>query len=132
MFDSNLKPGRLKAHQDMNRLSRLCRLKGLDMTKGVHYPIWIQGNAKATSKSFLRGGIPEHPSEAAHSAKKNLIKPCAIRMVELVLRIEAAKKMKDVPLSNDVIADGIADMGCDILDQIVQEIKDSPIRIINN
>ena len=50
-------------------------------------------------------------------------------MVELVLGIEAAKKMKDVSLSNDVIADGIADMSCGILDQIVQEIKDSPIRI---
>ena len=70
--------------------------------------------------------------KAAHSSKKNRIKPYAIRMVELVLGIEAAKKMKDVPLSNDVIADEIADMSCDILDQIVQEIKDSPIRIINN
>ena len=52
-------------------------------------------------------------------------------MVELVWGTEAAKKIKDVPLSNDVIADGIADMSCDILDQFVQEIKDSPIRIIN-
>ena len=52
-------------------------------------------------------------------------------MVELVLETEAAKKMKSVPLSNDVIADGIADMSCDILDQNVQEIKDSSIRIIN-
>ena len=64
MCDSHLNPARLKAHQGMNRLSRLCRLKGLDITKGVHYPIWIQGNAKATSKSFLRGGTPEHPSES--------------------------------------------------------------------
>ena len=70
--------------------------------------------------------------KAAHSAKKNQIKPCAIQMVELVLETEAAKKMKDVPLSNDVIADEIVDMSSDILDQIVQEIKDSPIRIVNN
>ena len=53
-------------------------------------------------------------------------------MLELVLGNEAAKKMKDVPMSNDVIADGIADMSCEILDPIVQEIKDSPIRIVNN
>ena len=33
------------------------------MTKGVHHPIWMQRNAKATSKSFLRGGIPVRPSE---------------------------------------------------------------------
>ena len=64
--------------------------------------------------------------KAAHSAKKNRIKPCAIQMVELVLGTEAAKKMKDIPLSNDVIADEIADMSCDILDQIVQEIKIVP------
>ena len=70
--------------------------------------------------------------KATHSAKKNRIKLCAIRMVELVLGTEAAKKMKGLPLSNDVIADGIANMSCDILDKIVQEIKDSPIRIINN
>ena len=69
--------------------------------------------------------------KAAHSAKKKRIKPCAIRMVELVLGTEAAKKMKNVLVSNDVIADGIADMSCDIFDQIVQEIKHSPIRIIN-
>ncbi|XP_076031940.1 protein FAM200C-like [Oratosquilla oratoria] len=60
---------------------------------------------------------------------ENLIKPCAIRIVGLVLGTEAAKKIKDVPLSNDVIALRVADMSCDILDQIVQEIKDGPIRI---
>ena len=49
--------------QDMNRISRLCRLKEQDMTKGVHYPIWMQRNAKAISKSFLQGGIPVRPSE---------------------------------------------------------------------
>ena len=71
------------------------------------------------------------PSEGCTFSQENRIKPCAIRMVELVLGTEAAKKMKNVPLSNDVTADGIANMSCDILDQIVQKIKDSPIRIIN-
>ena len=70
--------------------------------------------------------------KAGHSPKKNRIKPCTIRMVELALGTEAAKKMKDVPISNDVIADGIADMSCEILDPIIQEIKDSPIRRVNN
>ena len=48
--------------------------------------------------------------KAAHSAKKNRIKPCAIQIVELVLGTEAAKNMKDALVSNDVITDGIADM----------------------
>ena len=66
--------------------------------------------------------------KASHSAPKNLIKPCTIRMVELVLGAVAAKKIKEVPLSNDVIAGRVADMSCNILEQVVQEIKDSPIR----
>ena len=61
--------------------------------------------------------------KAAQLASENLIKPCAIWMAELVLGTEAAKKMKDVPLSDDVIAGRVADMSCDILDQIVWEIK---------
>ena len=81
-------------------------------------------------KPFLRASYEvAHQSiqvKAAHPAKKNRIKRCAIQMVELVLGTEAAKKMKDVPLSNDIIADEIADMSCDISDQIVQEIKIVP------
>ena len=50
-------------------------------------------------------------------------------MIELVVGTEATKKTKDVPLSNDVIAGRVADMSCDISEQIVQEIKDSLIRI---
>ena len=57
--------------------------------------------------------------KTAHSTQKNRMKPFVIRVVELVLGTEAAEKMKDVPLFNDVIADGIADMSSDILDQIV-------------
>lgn len=37
--------------------------------------------------------------------------------------------MKEVPLSNDVTAGTVADMSSNILDQVCQEIKDSPTRI---
>ena len=67
--------------------------------------------------------------KTAHSAAENLIKPCAIWILELVLGTEAANAIKNVPLSNNVIAGRVADMGCDVLDQIVQEIKVSLIRI---
>ncbi|XP_068200624.1 protein FAM200C-like [Palaemon carinicauda] len=54
--------------------------------------------------------------KTSHSAPENLIKPCTIRMVELVLGTEAAKKMKDVPLYNYVIGGRVEDMSCDILE----------------
>ncbi|XP_068240038.1 protein FAM200C-like [Palaemon carinicauda] len=57
-------------------------------------------------------------TKASHSAPENLIKPCTIRMVQLILGTEAAKKMKDVPLSNNVIGGRVEDMSVDILDQI--------------
>ncbi|KAI6659386.1 Protein ZBED8-like [Oopsacas minuta] len=65
---------------------------------------------------------------ASHSAPENLIKLCTIRIVELVLGTAAAKKIKEMPLSNHVIPGRVADMRCNILEQVVQEIKDSPIR----
>lgn len=57
------------------------------------------------------------------------MKPWTIRMVELILEAEAAKKVEDVPLSNNVIGGINEDMSCDILDQIVEEIQASPSRI---
>ena len=96
------------------------------MTKRVHYPNLDSIQCK---KHFYEVAYQCIQVKVAHCTAENLIKSCAIRMVELVLETEAAKKMKDVPLSNDVIAGRVADMSCDILDQIVQEIKDSPIRI---
>ncbi|XP_068240880.1 protein FAM200C-like [Palaemon carinicauda] len=50
-------------------------------------------------------------------------------MVELILGTDAAKKMKDVPLSINVIGGRVEDMSCDILDQIVEEIQACPTRI---
>ncbi|KAI6659656.1 Protein ZBED8-like [Oopsacas minuta] len=50
--------------------------------------------------------------------------------MELILGTVVAKKIKEVPQSNDVIPGRVADMRCNILEQVVQEIKDSPIRLI--
>ncbi|KAK7084244.1 hypothetical protein SK128_000037 [Halocaridina rubra] len=72
-------------------------------------PTWIQARAETTFTRLLRGGRP------VHSAPENLTKPCTIRAVELALVTEAAKKMKNVPMSNDVTAGRAADMSCDIL-----------------
>ncbi|XP_068206235.1 protein FAM200C-like [Palaemon carinicauda] len=68
-------------------------------------------------------------AKASHSAPENWIKPCIIRMVELILGTETAKKMKDVPLSNNVIGGRVENMSCVIFDQIVEESPASPTRI---
>ncbi|XP_068205357.1 protein FAM200C-like [Palaemon carinicauda] len=48
-------------------------------------------------------------------------------MVRLVLVAEAAQKPSDVSLSNNTIQRGIRDMSGDVKDQIIEEIKASPL-----
>ena len=62
-----------------------------------------------------------------HTIAEELILPCAKEMVRLVLGAEAAQKLSDVSLSNNTIQRRIRDMSGDVKDQIIEEIKASPI-----
>ncbi|KAG0718809.1 Protein ZBED8 [Chionoecetes opilio] len=107
----------------MNRLSRPCRLRGLDMTRKAHcYRLGFKPVQKPLLQASYEVAYQCIREKASHLAPENLVKPCNIRMVELVPGTEAAKKMKILPLFNDVTAGRVANMSCDILDQIVQEI----------
>ena len=39
------------------------------------------------------------------------------------------KNINQVPLSNDVVTSRMAEMSCDIVNQVVTAIKESPVRI---
>ena len=58
-----------------------------------------------------------------HTIGENLIKPCSLKVVELMLGNEDKKKIAAVLLSNSTIQKRIEDMAADIRDQVVQEIK---------
>ncbi|XP_066969131.1 SCAN domain-containing protein 3-like [Macrobrachium rosenbergii] len=62
-----------------------------------------------------------------HTIAEELILPCAKEMVRLVHGVEAAQKLSDVSLSNNTIQRIIGDMSGDVKDQIIEEIKASPI-----
>ena len=64
-----------------------------------------------------------------HTIAETLIKPCAIKMVELVCGNDAKQKIAQIPLSNDTIHDRIRDMSLDILRQVVEQINASPEKI---
>jgi hypothetical protein len=58
-----------------------------------------------------------------HTIGENLIKPCALQMVEVVLGKQQREQIAEIPLSNDVISSQILDLSADILDQLMEELK---------
>ena len=64
-----------------------------------------------------------------HTLAEKVVKPCLNKIVLEVLGKEAARKVDQVPLSNDVIACRIREMGDDVLHQLIFEIRQSPCKI---
>ncbi|XP_068208356.1 protein FAM200C-like [Palaemon carinicauda] len=50
-------------------------------------------------------------------------------MAKIVLGIESEKKLKQIPLSNDIIHSRIHDMSPDVLQQVITDLKASPVRV---
>ncbi|KAK8389755.1 hypothetical protein O3P69_009033 [Scylla paramamosain] len=85
-----------------------------------------------TEKPLLRASYQDEyqiaKSKKPYTIGEELIKPCALEMAKIVLGKEAEKKLQQVSLSN-VIHNRIIDMSDDILEQVVAEIKASPVKI---
>ena len=60
-----------------------------------------------------------------HNIAEDLILPATTDLVSVMVRENAAKKLKDVHLSNNTICRRIEDMGIDISDQLVCRLKDN-------
>ena len=58
-------------------------------------------------------------TKVPYTMVEKLVKPCAIKMVELVLGKDAARNLAKVSLSNDVISSRVMEVSSDVLDQII-------------
>ena len=65
--------------------------------------------------------------EKPHTIGETLIKPCALNMVKLILGETRAKKIQQVSLSNDAIKRRISLMSTEVKQQVLREIKASPM-----
>ena len=61
-----------------------------------------------------------------HTIAETLIKPCALEMTEIVCGSEKRKKLKSIPMSNNVIKSRIDDISENILKQVMEELASSP------
>ena len=62
-----------------------------------------------------------------HTIGETLIKPCMMKAVNLILGEASAKKMQQVALSNNTIQRRISKMSIDVKEQVLTEIKSSPL-----
>ena len=64
-----------------------------------------------------------------HTIAEELILPAATDLVSIMVGENAAKKLKDVPLSNNTMCRRIKDMGVHIIDQLICRLKDNEFAI---
>ena len=62
----------------------------------------------------------------ANTIGETLVKPCALKMNELVCGTKQTKKLKTVPLSNDTVRPKITNIFINILEQVNRGLKVSP------
>ena len=134
LSEESMKPNKLRRHLE----SKHPKLKNKS-------PEFFKSKSVQLKKSRLDSdGIFERQSKAGlmasyvvslriAKAKKpyvigeELILPCAKDIVHHVLGDKAAKSLESISLSNNTVQRRIADMSADILSQVIEEIKQSPL-----
>ena len=84
-----------------------------------------------TSQPLLRASyeVSLIIAKAPHTADEKLIKPSVVKMAQILLGRNEAKRIDSAPLSDDTVNNKIADIANDILSQLIAQIQDSPCRI---
>ena len=88
--------------------------------------MWPRQNKALLEVSYL---IAFHiaQSKKPHTIGEKLIKPCLIEATTLVLGKEKANKLEEISLFNDIVKKRIFEMSQDILLQVVEDVRSSPI-----
>ena len=86
-----------------------------------------------TSQPFLRASYEVSliiaKAKAPPTAGEKLIKPSAVKMAQILLGRNEAKRIDSVPLSDGTVNNRIADIANGILSQLIAQIQNSPCRI---
>ena len=68
-------------------------------------------------------------AKTAHTIAENLILPAAINMCETILDCKCAKKLREIPLSNNTISKRIDEISNDIKVQLLERLKQTYLAI---
>ena len=133
MSNDFLKPSKLKRHKELKHKENTDSFETLK-TKRARYNMRKTLAALGfclTSQPFLRASyeVSLIIAKAPHTAGEKLMKPSAVKMAQILLGQNEAKRIDSVPLSGGTVDNRIADIANDILSQLIAQIRDSPRRI---
>lgn len=130
--NDSLRPSKLKYHldkthpehsaKDVNFFKRHeCSLKRMKLDSSGAFQMQSRNVLKASYEVSLEIAKQKKP----HTIGETLIKPCALKMVNLVLGGDSEKKIQQIPLSDNTVSRRIEEMSIDIKEQVISEIKDA-------
>ena len=135
LTNESLKPSKLEAHlkkchptlQEQDRAFFERRAKQL---KGIQF------GAQGKSGQQILAGVEASyivaykvaKQQKSHTIAEKLVLPCAKAMVAKVCGEDQAKKLNAVSLSNNTIRRRVDHMAEDILAQVIEEVKSSPVK----
>ena len=133
--NDSLKPSKLKRHKELKHKENTDSVETFK-TKRALYDVMETLPALGfclTFQPLLRASYEVTliiaKAKAPHTAGEKLIKPRAVKMAQILLGRNEAKRIDLVPLSDDTINNRIADIANDILIQLIAQIQDSPCKI---
>uniref|UniRef100_K7G186 DUF4371 domain-containing protein n=1 Tax=Pelodiscus sinensis TaxID=13735 RepID=K7G186_PELSI len=132
--NDSMKPAKLKLHlkkchpnllqKDEDYFER--RLSGLKWQCLNSTSAFYNKTSNAVNASYIVA-YKVTQTKKPHTIIEQLMLPCAKEMVRLVLGEEAARKLNNISVSNDTISRWINEISQNISEQVVDEIKKSPL-----
>ena len=134
LTQESMKPSKLKQHLESRHSELVGKLvyyfrRKSELLKNCRLDsegMWAKQN-KAVLEASYRIAFRIAQAKKPHTIGEELIKPCLIEATTLVLGGEKANKLKEISLSNDTVKKRISEMSQDILLQVVEEVRSSPL-----
>ena len=132
--NDSLKPSKLKRHKELKHKENMDSVETFKAKRACYD---MGGTLPAlgfslTSQPLLRASyevslIIAKP-KATHTAGEKLIKPSAVKMAQILLGRNEAKRIDSVPLSDNIVNNRIANIANEISSQLIAQIQDSLCR----
>ncbi|XP_076806902.1 zinc finger BED domain-containing protein 5-like [Clavelina lepadiformis] len=129
-----MKPSKLKRHLQQKHpehegkdLSFYQRQKMSLKRQKLDASGYFQQQSTASLEASFEVALQIAKQKKPHTIAETIVKPCAVKMVKLILGEKSSKKIEQVCLSNDTIKRRISVMSTDVKQQVIDELKASPM-----